>query len=313
MPAIRGRKGRGAESPRRGNRRAAPPAYDIPRLARIKLAGGLGPSDVPVSGRSLAYALTGAILFFGTAAAGAAWLGSSLFDAREAFSRSADAAAANVGFAIAAVDVVKIEDAPDLSEARAAEVRALIVPEGRHSILSLDPDDIRSRVEDLDWVATARVRRLWPATLRVEVERRREYAILQEGDELSVIDANGDRLASERPEDHPGLPRVVGVGAGPEATPLLVALEGLPELRERLKQIVRINDRRWNVELTSGAVIALPEEGAPETLAQLERLQRRHALLDRPLAHLDMRAPGRVAVRVHPELAGGPRALLGGV
>jgi hypothetical protein len=34
-------------------------------------------------------------------------------------------------------------------------------------------------------------------------------------------------------------------------------------------------------------------------------------LLDRPLTRLDMRAPGRLAIRIHPALAGGP-LLLGG-
>ena len=45
-------------------------------------------------------------------------------------------------------------------------------------------------------------------------------------------------------------------------------------------------------------------------LAQLQRLQQNYALLDRPLTRLDMRAPGRLAVRIHPALEGGP--LLGG-
>ena len=41
--------------------------------------------------------------------------------------------------------------------------------------------------------------------------------------------------------------------------PLLIALESLPELRSRLEALVRVGDRRWNVELASGATVALPE------------------------------------------------------
>jgi cell division protein FtsQ len=284
----------------------------MPRLARIKLSGGLTPEDVQVSSKSLVLALTGAVLFVGAGIAGAAWLGSSLFDAREAFARTTDSAAANVGFAIAEVEVAAMPNAPAITPARAAEVRALIVPEDRHSILSLDPEAVKARVESLDWVAAARVRRLWPSTLRVEVERRQEYALWQEDGEISVIDVNGERLLAERAADHPDLPLVIGPGAGPAAEPLLVALESLPQVRARLDALVRVGDRRWNVELVSGATVALPEEGAPEALARLEALQAEHALLDRPLSQLDMRAPGRIAVRVHPPLAGGPRPLLGG-
>jgi cell division protein FtsQ len=277
----------------------------MPRLARIKLSGGVGGEHVQVSGRSLALALTGAVLFAGAAIAGAAFLGSSLFDAREAFARTADSAAANVGFEIADIEIAGV------SGARAEEVRALVVPEGRNSILSLDPAAVKARIESLDWVSAARVRRLWPSKLVVEVQRRQAYARWQEDGEISVIDANGERLLAERAADHPELPLVVGAGAGPSAEPLLIALEDLPELRARLRAFVRVGDRRWNVKLNSGTTIALPEQGAPQALARLEALQIQHALLDRPMASLDMRAPGRLAVRIHPELEGAPRALLG--
>jgi cell division protein FtsQ len=148
--------------------------------------------------------------------------------------------------------------------------------------------------------------------LRVEVRRRQEYAIWQDDGEVSVIDVNGERLLTERAADHPDLPLVIGPGAGPAAEPLLVALESLPQVRERLQALVRVGDRRWNVELISGATVALPEQGAPEALARLEALQLEYALLDRPLSQLDMRAPNRIAIRVHPELEGGLRPPLGG-
>lgn len=315
MAAVRARRsGRGQEPPR-GKRRkqtVAPEYGPMPRLARIKLGGGLSEDDVKVSGKSLMIALAGAVMFLGAGVAGAAWLGDSLFDAREAFARGADGVVAGAGFEIDAIDVASMPNAPALTNARRQEVRELIVPEGRHSLLALDPQDVKTRVESLDWVASARVRRLWPSTLRVEVERRQSFARWRENGQITVIDANGERLLAERAADHSELPLVVGAGAGPAAQPLLAALEELPLVRARLKALVRIGDRRWNVELENGAVIALPEQDAAQALARLESLQAQYALLDRPLAHLDMRAPGRLAIRIHPALAGGQRPLLGG-
>jgi cell division protein FtsQ len=279
----------------------------MPRLARIKLSGGLSPDDVQVTGKSLALALTGAVMFVGIAIAGAAWLGPSLFDAREAFARSADAAVANAGFEIDRIDVAAIAGSAELSEAREQEVRALIVPDGRHSILALDPEAVRARVESLDWVARARVRRLWPSTLVVDVERRQEYAVWEGDDGLhAVIDLNGRRIETERAGDHPRLLRIRGRGAGPAAQPILRALEDLPQLSARIDHLERIGERRWDVHLRSGALVALPQEAAPEALANLERLQLRYALLDRALTRIDMRAPGRLAVRIDPALEGGP-------
>ena len=100
MAAVRARRpgGRGAEPPKRGKRRkAAQPVYEsMPRLARIKLSGGLNSDDVQVSVKSLVLALAGLVLFVGAGIAGAAWLGSSLFDAREAFAHLAQV---SLGFA----------------------------------------------------------------------------------------------------------------------------------------------------------------------------------------------------------------------
>jgi len=315
MASVRARRpGRGQEQ-RGGKRRGGPPApsYEsMPRLARIKLSGGITGDDVKVSGKSLMLALTGIVIFLGAGIAGAAWLGSSLFDAREAFARGADGVVAGVGFEVDTIEVASMPNAAALTDARKHEVRALIVPEGRHSLLALDPQDVQARVESLDWVASARVRRLWPSTLVVEVARRQSYARWRENGQVTVIDVNGERLLTERAADHPDLPLVVGEGAGPAAQPVLIALENLPEVRARLVALVRVGDRRWNIELENGAIVALPEEHAVAALTRLEALQADYALLDRPLAQLDMRAPGRLAVRVHPALEGGLRPLLGG-
>ncbi|GAM98465.1 cell division protein FtsQ [alpha proteobacterium U9-1i] len=313
MSTMRARRpGRSAAEPtRKGRGRRTPPpppsGENMPRLARIKLSGGLAPDEVQVSGKSLGIALAGILIFGGAAIAGAAWMGSSLFDVREAAARTVDVAAADVGFRIDEVKILGV------AGARAQEVREQIIPDGRQSILSLDPADVKARIEALDWVAHAYVRRLWPSTMEIRVERRQAYARWQEGDEITVIDANGDRLLAEQAADHPELPLVIGANAGPTAEPLLLALEELPEVRERLSSLVRVRDRRWNMELTNGMTIALPEAEPAIALSRLEGLQTQHRLLDRPIATIDMRAPGRMSVRVRQQLTGGNSPLAEGV
>ncbi|HVZ99953.1 MAG TPA: cell division protein FtsQ/DivIB [Caulobacterales bacterium] len=287
-------------------RAAPPPAHGVPRLAAIK---GAFDGEPQVNGKSLMLALTGVVLFVGAAIAGATWIGGSLFDARQAFQRSADAAVVSAGFGVEHIDVT----GEGVAAARIAEVRAAIAPQGAHSLLAMDPGSVKARVESLDWVAEAKVRRLWPSTLRVDVRRRQEFARWRENGVVSVIDANGERLLSERAVDHPNLPLIVGRGAGPKAEPLLIALEQLPQVRAHTAAIVRVGDRRWNLELSSGTLVRLPEAQPELALARLETLQTRHRLLDRPVAELDLRAPGRLSVRVFPQLAGGPAAAVGGV
>jgi len=308
---VRSGPDRGGAQSSRGPKRPMP-AQPMPRLARIKLSGGLNSEDVKVTGKSLALSLMGAVVFLGAGVAGAAFLGSSLFDVREAAARAGDGAMADVGFAIGDVRVAAMEGKPPLSQARIAEVLALVTPEQRRSVLALDPLAVQTRIQSLDWVASVRVRRLWPSDLLVEVERREEFALWREDGEVSVIDANGERLLAERAADHADLPLVVGAGAGPAASPLLAALENAPNVRERLKSMTRVGGRRWDLELDNGMVVALPEAAPDHALRDLERLHARYALLDRPLASLDLRVPGRLAVRTDDGLAGGPLINAGG-
>lgn len=309
MAAVRARRPGRAAGPLRSSRPM--PSQPIPRLAQIKLAGGAEGDKIRVTGRSLVLGLAGALMFFGVSVAGASFLGSSLFDVREATARAADGAVADMGFALDDIAVRAMPQAPALSPARVEEVRALLADSDRRSVLAADPAQLRARVEGLDWVASARVRRLWPQRILVEIERRQEVALWREDGETAVIDVNGERLLTARAADFPNLPLVIGAGAGPAAEGVLATLDGLPDVRARMRALVRVNDRRWNLELRSGAVVALPENDPAAALLLLQRLQSDYALLDRPVSRIDMRVPGRLAVRVEPALAGAPYAVAG--
>lgn len=277
-------------------------AKGTPRLATIQLdRGGAGAEAPQLTRRGIAIVATLSVLVIGAAIAGATFIGGSLFDVREAAAITADRAAEGVGFRVAHVDIEGV------SGLRANEVRALIMPENRRSLLAVEPADLQTRIESLDWVARAHVRRLWPSTLHIEIERRAALARWQEDGIVSVIDAAGERLFAERVADNLDLPLVVGAGAGPAAAPLLTALEQLPQTRSRVRALVRVGDRRWNLRLRSGATVALPQDEPIHALQTLESLQMRHVLLDRPVHRIDMRLPGRVAVRVNPTLAGARR------
>jgi cell division protein FtsQ len=276
----------------------------IPRLALMKLEGARRVADsfkAMGSRKNLTMMALSGVLISGAAVAGAAWIGGSLVDAHETIARAADGAAVDMGFGLEApIDVRGVGDA------RAAEVRAVALPEGRASLFSATPASVRARVEALPWVEHATVRRLWPGALRIDVTRRQAYALWQHEGAVTVIDAKGAPVRGARWKDYRGLPVVVGAGADETAQPILVTLENMPSIRTRIQALVRIGDRRWNLEMKSGMNVALPEAGAPAALAVLAGLQDQYRLLDRPLARIDLRQPGKMVVLPRDVLAGGP-------
>ncbi|MGE0828141.1 MAG: cell division protein FtsQ/DivIB [Hyphomonadaceae bacterium] len=304
MAAVRRRRARRGEAEH--YQPEPPKRRGTPRLAAIQLDGASLRQGPKFTRRGFGWAggLTAAALI--VAVTGATLIGGPVFNAGDAAAIAADRLVAAAGLRATKIDVIGADGA------RAEEVRAMAMPPGRESLLSVDPAALKARVESLDWVADAQVRRLWPGTLRVEVQRRAAFARWQEDGEVSVIDAAGERLFAERAAENGDLPLVVGRGAGPNAAPLLAALEDLPQVRSRTRALVRVGDRRWNLKLDSGATVALPENGSVAALTTLETLQTEHDLLDRPIDRVDMRVPGRVAVRVFPALAGARHPMLEG-
>jgi cell division protein FtsQ len=66
-----------------------------------------------------------------------------------------------------------------------------------HSVIFVPLQERRAALEALPWVEQARVLRVLPGLIRVEITERTPLAFLRVGDELSLVDANGVIL--ERP------------------------------------------------------------------------------------------------------------------
>ena len=173
---------------------------------------------------------------------------------------------------------------------------ALGVHEG-DPILGFSLQDARQRIEALSWVQHAAVERRLPGTVLVSLEERKPFAIWQNQGKFVLIGRDGQVVANEDIAAFGELPLVVGVGAPEAAAALLDALAAQPELKSHVLAAVRVGERRWNLRLKNGADVMLPEGAETQALAKLMELQTSQALLDRPLATVDMRLPDRLVVR----------------
>jgi len=175
-------------------------------------------------------------------------------------------------------------------------------------ILSYSVSDARARLERLTWVRSALVERVLPGTIRVVLTERRPFAVWQNQGKFVLIDRVGNIVTdSDIQEFADKLPLVVGVGAPLAAAPLLDAMAGFPDLGQHLVAAVRVGERRWNLCMSNGADVLLPEGAEPPALARLAELQASKQLLDRPLQEIDLRLPDRMRVRAAVEAPCGER------
>lgn len=180
---------------------------------------------------------------------------------------------------------------------RSAILAALNVSRG-DSLLGIDLQASRRRLEAIDWVEWATVERRLPDTLYVMLKERRAVAIWQNGNEYTLIDKNGRTVrASRMPPGAETLLLLGGPGAPEHVGDLLLLLTYEPAVARQLRAAVWVGQRRWNLVLNNGVEIWLPEEDAVAALQQLAKLDGQHKLLSREFGVVDLRLPDKLYLR----------------
>jgi cell division protein FtsQ len=208
-----------------------------------------------------------------------------------------DATANAAGFHIANLTIIGRRQ---MSE---AEVLAAAGVTERSSLLFLDVEAARQKLESTPWIAQATVRKLYPGHLEITVQERDAYALWQKAGKLFIIAADGAVLAPVDERAIPPLPLVVGPGAAPKAREFLELLGRYASLRSEMRAAVLVADRRWNLKLKSGLDIRLPETGIAQALDTVVALDRDKKLLSRDITGIDLRLADRVTVRLSDEAA----------
>lgn len=258
-------------------RRSAPPAAAAVRL--------------PISPRRLRRLVGwGVVALVMLASAGALW-------AAGVPARLADRALALTvahGFEVRTIDIHGLKNQPK------AAVRAAILADATTAMLAIDPAAIRARLRALRWVDDATVARRFPDRLEVTIVERRPAALWQLDGQKALIDAGGHVLVRDGLARFRTLPMVVGEGANTEMASLEALVATAPRLGPRIDSATWVGRRRWDLRMTTGEIVSLPEGygRAEAALATFARLDAKRALLGRGFVRFDLRLPDRMVVRV---------------
>lgn len=193
------------------------------------------------------------------------------------------------------VGKVTVDGQVNLTE---AEVAAALGTQRGVSILSFDTAAARDRLKAYGWVREARVTRLLPSTLYVELEEKAPFALWREGGQIAAIDIDGKQLSLVKPGAFGELPVVSGPGAALPAKDIVAALRAFPELNRRITDIERIAGRRWDLVLDTGMRAKLPAEKYRQALAELNVMAAKNASALYDIAEIDFRVPTQFTVRL---------------
>jgi cell division protein FtsQ len=196
------------------------------------------------------------------------------------------------------VHLLSIDGAsPALSEAIRAKL-ALPLP---LSSFAIDLEATRARVEELDAVAQAEIRLRAGGVLQVEIAERLPVVVWRTDAGLSLLDAEGRRIATIAQRiDRADLPLIAGPGAEDRVPEALAILAAAQPIVPRLRGLVRVGERRWDLVLDRDQRILLPEADPVRALDRVIALDQAEDLLDRNVLAVDLRDARRPVLRLAP-------------
>ena len=238
-----------------------------------------------------------AVLFLGMVGAYGVAIGGGYHRFVAANGAPADILAKAMGFG---VDVITISGQRSLS---ADEALAAAAVTDRHSLLFLDALAVRERLMATPLIKDARVRKLYPGRLVIELTERDEFALWQSDGQIFVVAQDGKPIDVLRDERFVNLPFVVGEGANERVAEFQRIVDAAGDFKSKIRAGVLVTNRRWNVKLTTGVDVKLPEQNPEGAMAALARLSRTQQIADKDVISIDMRVPGRIAARLSEEAA----------
>ena len=185
------------------------------------------------------------------------------------------------------------------SEPLSAAIRNLMVVEFPVSSFSLDLEAMRAQIETIDAVKSADLRIRAGGILQVDVTERDPAMVWRSAQGLYLVDETGHRIAGLTGRDaRPDLALVAGDGADravPEALALMAAAE---PIAGRIRGLVRMGERRWDLVLDREQRIQLPEDEPVAALERVIALDQAEDILERDLTVVDMRNMQRPTLRL---------------
>lgn len=165
--------------------------------------------------------------------------------------------------------------------------------------MQIDLDDIRILVEALPAVKGASVKFLSDGILAIAVEERLPVALWRTYDGLFLVDVDGVIVSDVSAAGTlPALPLIAGPGAEKQVQEALRIFTTAKDFTTRIRGLVRVGERRWDIVLTRDQRILLPELAMLEAVDLVTLWNRSSDLLERDLRVVDMRLSERPTLRM---------------
>lgn len=179
------------------------------------------------------------------------------------------------------------------------DIREIVPVDFPISSFDLDLPAMQDRIEELDAVARVDLRIRPGGILQIKIEERVPAVVWRTRGAVELLDAEGHRIAAIASRmNRSDLPLLAGDGAENHVPEALAVLAAADLVEGRVRGLVRMGERRWDVVLDRDQRILLPEQNPVSAMEQVMALEQAQDVLARDITVVDMRNQNRPTVRV---------------
>lgn len=180
------------------------------------------------------------------------------------------------------------------------DIREVVPLDFPISSWDLDAEQIRDTITGLNPVKSATVRVRPGGILQVDIVERQPVIVWRTRDGIELLDETGAHVKQVTSRAvNPGLPLIAGKGADRHVPEALAVLATANHLGNRVRGLVRVGERRWDLVLDRNQRIMLPVERPERALERVLAVNEVQDLLERDVAVVDMRLGQRPTIRLN--------------
>lgn len=197
-----------------------------------------------------------------------------------------------------------------VTSASDAALRKILAFDLPVSSFKLDLETLKAAIEDVEAVESAVLMVRTDGTLDIGIVERVPVLIWRHETGLMLLDKSGalsGRMTSRL--QRADLPLTAGAGVQDNVPEALEIFQKLTSISERVRGLIRVGERRWDVVLNRGQVVQLPEHQPLRALERVLAIHKAQDILSRDITTVDMRNGRKPVLRLSSPAMDGLKAL----
>ena len=164
--------------------------------------------------------------------------------------------------------------------------------------IQLDINNIQKIINKIDSVESSNVRIKDSGVLLVEVIERKPVAVYRENDELALIDLKGYKINNIfLRSDRKDLPLIVGTEGNYHVKEALEIYQLLSINLNKIRGLIRIGKRRWDIIFKNNKRIKLPEKNPKRSLRKFLSSDKSYLISSNDFSIIDLRFTNKIILR----------------